>query len=97
MAKTDTKRISKHAVQRERDGTFLLKLVLVILLGTVWLKFNDPVAIMGVPFVGVPLGAVIGIFIIHRFETINEDRKIWFAILLVITLICYFVPAGIMI
>ena len=51
----------------ESDGTYLLKLVAFVLLGTLWLKFSQPIV------------------------------WIWYAILIVVTIICYFVPAGIVI
>jgi hypothetical protein len=81
----------------ETDGQYLLKLVLVMLLGTVWLKFSTPLQIG--PFVagGVPVGMLFGLFMISRFEKMQYDRKIWYAILLIVTVISFFAPAGIVI
>lgn len=79
----------------ESDSTYFLKLVVFVLLGTFWLKFAQPVSWMGVPLSGVPVGMLIGLLLVHRFEKYQADRKIWYAILLVVTIICYFVPAGI--
>jgi hypothetical protein len=81
----------------EPDGQYLLKLVLVILLGTVWLKFNTPLQIG--PFIsgGVPLGMLFGLFVISRFEKMQYDRKIWYAILLIVTILSFFAPVGIVI
>lgn len=81
----------------ESDSTYLLKLVVFVLLGTLWLKFQQPISWFGLPLNGVPVGLMIGLLLVSRFEKYQFDRKIWYAILLVVTIICYFVPAGIMI
>ncbi|MDX2775920.1 hypothetical protein PV379_00935 [Streptomyces caniscabiei] len=81
----------------ETDGTYFLKLVVFVLLGTLWLKFGTPVMVGGMPFNGIPLGLLVGLVLVSQFEQYQSDRKIWYAILLVVTIICYFVPAGIVI
>lgn len=81
----------------ESDSTYFLKLVVFTLLGTLWLKFGQSITWAGVPLHGVPLGLLLGLVLIRCFEPHQSDRKIWYAILLVVTLICYFVPAGIVI
>ena len=79
----------------ESDSTYFLKLVLCVLLGTLWLKFATPITWQGIPFNGIPLGLLVGLLLVHKFEKYQSDRKIWYAILLVVSIICYFVPAGI--
>ena len=81
----------------ESDSAYFLKLVVYVLLGTLWLKFANPVAIAGIPFGGVPVGMLIGLLLVRYFEKYQSNRKIWYAILLVITIISHFVPAGIVI
>lgn len=81
----------------ESDGTYFLKLVVFVLLGTLWLKFQTPVTWLGLPLNGIPLGLLVGLVLVRQFEKMQSDRKIWYAILLVVTIICYFVPAGIVI
>lgn len=81
----------------ESDGTYFLKLVLYALLGTLWLKFQQPLVIGAFPLNGVPAGLLIGLIVVQQFEKYQSDRKIWYAILLVVTIISYFVPAGIVI
>jgi len=95
--KTATKAIAISRRERvfESDGTYLLKLVAFVLLGTFWLKFNTVVSWMGFPLTGVPIGLLIGLLLVNRFEKYQEDRKIWYAILIVVAIISYFVPAGI--
>lgn len=79
----------------ETDSTYFLKLVVFVLLGTLWLKFGNPIIVGSMPVNGIPLGLLIGLVLVSQFEKYQSDRKIWYAILLVVTIICYFVPAGI--
>jgi hypothetical protein len=46
---------------------------------------------------GVPVGMLFGLLIISRFEKMQYDRKLWYAILLIVTIISFFAPAGIVI
>jgi len=81
----------------ESDGTYFLKLVVFVLLGTLWLKFQMPVTWLGVPLYGIPVGLLLGLILVSHFEKYQSDRKIWYAVLVVVTIICYFVPAGLVI
>lgn len=81
----------------ETDGTYFLKLVVCVLLGTLWLKFNAPVAILGIPFGGMPVGMLFGLLLVSKFEKFQYDRKIWYAILILVTIVSYFLPMGILI
>lgn len=96
-----TTKSSPSARRRERttesDSTYLLKLVVFVLLGTFWVKFSQPVSWQGIPFVGVPVGLLIGLLLVRRFEPMQIDRKIWYAILIIVTIICCFAPVGILI
>lgn len=51
----------------------------------------------GFQFTAIPLGIILGFLIVRAFEHHQEDRKIWYAVLLVVGVISYFVPAGIVI
>lgn len=84
-----------YPLPTETDGQFLLKLVIIILLGTFWLKFAQPIVIAGVPLIGFPAGLFLGLLFVGRFEKLQSDRKIWYAALIIVTIISYFVPAGI--
>lgn len=79
----------------ESDSTYFLKLVIVVILGTLWLKFTAPLSFQGFTLGAFPLGTVIGLAGIALIEKNQFDRKIWYAVLLVVSIICYFVPAGI--
>lgn len=81
----------------EPDSTYLLKLVLYVLLGTFWIKLASPVMWGGLPIGAIPVGLLLGLLFVKWFEKYQTDRKIWYAILIVITIVGYFVPAGIVI
>lgn len=81
----------------ESDGTYFLKLVLCIILGSLWIKFKAPLMIAGLPFNGLPLGMLFGLIVVSRFEKFQYDRKIWYAILILVTIVSYFLPAGILV
>ncbi|HYG83754.1 MAG TPA: hypothetical protein VD907_02660 [Verrucomicrobiae bacterium] len=86
----------KKSASSEKDSTFFLKLVLYILIGTLWLKFSAPLVIFGLPINGLPLGLVIGL-LFARHDHFQIDRKIEYAILLIMTIVTYFLPAGVVI
>jgi len=81
----------------EPDSIYFLKLVAVVLLSTLWIKLATPLSWNGFPIAAFPLGALVVVVAIRLFEKNPFDRKIWFAVLLVVTIVSYFVPAGIVI
>lgn len=81
----------------ESDGQYFLKLVVVVILGTLWLKLAQPISWQGVPFGGLPIGMIIGLIGIALIEKSQTDRKIWYAVLIIVTIISYFMPAGIVV
>lgn len=81
----------------EPDGVYLLKLVIVVLAGTLWLKFRNPLALGGFVVSALPLGLVAGMLAVYLWEKRPSDRRIWYAILIVVAIVSYFLPAGIVI
>lgn len=81
----------------ETDSTYFLKLVIFLLLGTLWLKFATPIEVFGLPVNALPLGVVLGLLLVHVVEKYQFNRKIWYAVLLLVGVVSYFVPAGIII
>jgi hypothetical protein len=74
------------------DGVYLLKLVLYLLLGSMWLKIQDGSHI-NFP---IPVGLIVGLlFTTH--EHFQIDRKIEYAVMLVAMLFGYFAPYGLFI
>lgn len=82
-------------VVSESDGTYFLKLIAIVILGTLWIKLQSPISWQGIPFGGFPLGLLVGLVLIKFAEKSQTDRKIWYAVLIVVAIISYFVPAGI--
>jgi len=91
MAKTKpkTKSSAKAVSTAAFDGVYLFKMVLYLLLGSIWVKVSAG-ADLTVP---IPVGLIIGlIFTTH--EHFQIDRKIEYAIMLVAMLFGYFAPYG---
>ena len=86
-----------NEIINERDSVFFLKLVTVVLLGTLWIKFRAPIDINGFVLTAIPAGTLIAFIFVATFEKIQLNRKIWYAILIVVTIVCYFIPSGIVI
>jgi hypothetical protein len=110
MAQTQTKKPRHRTYARNRagarkvskriaeaDGVYFLKLVVVVLLSTLWLKLATPLNWHGIPVGGFPIGATVTLVAIKLLERDQYDRKIWFAVLIMVTILSYFVPAGIVI
>lgn len=87
---------SKKPVRTESDGVYFLKLVLYVVLGSMWLKFNVPLQFGDFILNGIPLGLVLGL-IFASHDHFQVDRKIEYAVLIVVTILTYFLPAGIVI
>jgi len=81
----------------ESDGEYLLKLILCVLLGSFWIKFNQPLLLSGLSVNALPVGLFGGLLLVSQLEKFQSDRKIWYAILLIVGIISYYEPAGIII
>ncbi len=93
-AKQKTKASKSRAAARTQnqtfDGVYLFKMVLYLLLGSIWVKASAAGADLSIP---IPIGLVIGlIFTTH--EHFQIDRKIEYAVMLVAMLFGYFAPYG---
>ncbi len=86
----------KEKTGEEADSVYFLKLVLYIVLGSFWLKFSDPIQIGNFLISGFPLGLVIGL-IFASHDHFKIDRKIEYAVLVIVTIITFFLPAGIVV
>jgi len=94
-AATPPKRLHERVF--ESDGLYFLKLVAVFLLGTFWIKFGEPLLIGDFQLNAVPVGVFVGFLLVRLFEKHQADRKIWYALLVVIGVISNFQAAGIVI
>lgn len=81
----------------ETDSTYLLKLVMVLLLGTIWLRLSVPLIWLGVPFGAFPLGLALGLLLVKLAEPYQSNRKIWYVVLIVVAIITYSADKGIVI
>lgn len=81
----------------DSDGIFFLKLIFFIILSTFWVKFRTPVGARNAVFNGVPMGMIIALILNKYFEKKLVNRQLWYAVIVVVTIISYFLPAGIVI
>jgi len=85
---------NKNNVEDETDSTFLLKIVLYVILASIWIKFQTPIDLGFTALYGVPVGLFIGLIVASQ-DRFQIDRKIEYVLLIVMTVVTYFVPAGI--
>ena len=85
----------KKAQTNETDSSYFLKIVLYVLLGALWLRFSEPLQLGGyLTLNAFPIGLILGLlFATH--DHFQIDRKIEYAILIIMTIITFFLPAGI--
>lgn len=96
MVKKQKRRRTVKEVLGEPDSIYFLKLVIYILLGVFWIKFHAPISLGPFIFNGFPIGLFIGLYLASR-DRFQIDRKIEYAILIIFTLLSYFLPVGIVI
>lgn len=89
-----TKKPVKAKEVTEADSAFVLKLVLYLVLGALWINFRTPVEIGAFSLHGFPIGLCLGLLFASH-DQFAIDRKIEYALLLVMTVITFFLPAGI--
>jgi uncharacterized transporter YbjL len=75
------------------DGVYVLKLVLYVILGSLWVKLRANGSNFNIP---LPLGLVIGLLFTSH-EHFRIDRKIEYAVLVVATLLGLIAPYGLFI
>mgnify|MGYP001572047573 CR=1 FL=1 len=84
----------KQTPQTESDSTYFLKIVLYILLGAFWIRFSEPIELGYITLNAFPLGLLIGLLFASH-DHFQIDRKIEYAVLIIVTILTFFVPAGI--
>lgn len=84
----------KKQTQTESDSTYFLKLVLYVILGALWIRFAEPIELGYVTLNAFPLGLLVGLLFASH-DHFQIDRKIEFAVLIIVTILTFFVPAGI--
>lgn len=96
MASKQRKTTTKRTQLKETDSAYFLKIVLYIILGSLWIKLGTPLHIGAFVLNGVPIGLVLGL-IFARHDHFQVDRKIEYVLLIGVTILTYFYPAGIVI
>ena len=88
--------ISRHGYEKfsDPDTAYFLKLVIVLLLGTMWLRLAEPVEVGVIILQAIPVGFIVALLLIGKLDYFRTDRKIWYAILLISTVIGVFLPTG---
>jgi len=86
MAKTKSK---SKASPAELDGVYVLKLLLYLLMGSMWVKLSHGSGL----HIPIPVGFILGL-VFTGHEHFQIDRKIEYAVLLVAMLFGYFAPYG---
>lgn len=81
--------MAKHK-QKETDSAYFLKLVLFLMLGSLWLKVTKGATIQ----LPVPVGLLAGL-VLTTHEHFRIDRKIEYAVLLIAMLVGFWIPFGI--
>lgn len=87
MAKTKKNTAKQPA---EPDAVYFLKLVVYLILGSLWLKVTDGDS-MQIP---IPVGLFVGLLLASH-DRLQLDRKIGIAVLLVAMLVGFWLPFGI--
>jgi hypothetical protein len=72
------------------DGAFVLKLVLYVILGSLWLKLHHNGSNLSIP---LPVGLLIGLLFTSH-EHFQIDRKIEYGVLVVAALLGMIAPYG---
>ena len=90
MVKIKTKKSSKSSrvVFKQDDNIYFLKLVLYLILGSIWIRITS-----GSITIPIPVGLIAGLFF-ARTEKFAIDRKIEYAILLIATFVSFWLPIG---
>lgn len=88
MAKT-----KKQTTKPELDSVYTLKLVMYLIIGTLWVRLQSSGGSMQIP---IPVGLIIGgLFAMH--DHFKIDRKIEYAVLLVAMLVGFWSQIGLLI
>lgn len=86
--------IKKAPANTEKDSTYFLKIVLYILAGSLWIRFHEPLQIGGITLFGLPLGLALGLLFASH-DHFQVDRKIEYALVIMVTILSFFLPIGI--
>lgn len=84
---------STKKAQSETNSAYLLKIILYFILGTFWVRITD-LNLANLETISVPVGLLVGL-VFASHEHFQIDRKIEYAVLLVATMLSFYLPMGI--
>lgn len=88
--------MAKKTNHTEPDSVYFLKLVLYVILGSFWIKFQTPLTVGDFVVNGFPLGLFVSLLFASH-DHFQVDRKIEYAILILVAILTFFLPAGIVV
>lgn len=92
MAKTKKKTsVKKRASTTELDSVYMLKLVLYLIVGAQWVRFQNTAGTSEIP---IPIGLLIGLLFVSH-DHFKIDRKIELAVLLVAMFVGFWTQVGV--
>lgn len=86
----------KYLRFEEPDGIYMLKLTLLLVVSSFWVKISARQGV-GETFWGLPVGVLVAFLLARQFEKNPLNRRIWYLLIIVMGLVSYFLPAGIVI
>jgi hypothetical protein len=81
--------MTKKKIKTSSDSAYFLKLVVFIILGSLWIKATDGQSWQ----LPIPAGLLVGL-LLASYEHFRIDRKIEYAVLLVSMLVGFWLPIG---
>lgn len=81
----------KTTQAEESDSTYILKLALYLIVGSLWVRISFDSGNGQIP---IPIGFIIGLLFAMQ-DRFNTDRKIEYALLLVAMFIGFWLPIGV--
>lgn len=91
---TMAQKIKTSAEPQEGDSAYLLKLVLYVILGSLWLRLPEPLQVGGISIYALPIGLVVGLLFASH-DHFQIDRKIEYVVLILVAIIGLYLPTGI--
>ncbi|MDB5163424.1 MAG: rane protein of unknown function [Candidatus Saccharibacteria bacterium] len=82
--------MAEKSKDKELDSVYVLKIILFLILGSLWVKLNHGDNLQ----IPVPVGFIFGL-LLATHEHFQIDRKIEFAVLIVAMFMGFWLPLGI--
>ncbi|MEO5691121.1 MAG: hypothetical protein ABIQ64_02960 [Candidatus Saccharimonadales bacterium] len=90
------KKSQKTNTSEESNGFYFLKIMLYIVLGSLWIRFASPLELGPFTVSAFPIGLILGLLIASH-DKLQIDRKIEYVVLIIFAIFSFFLPTGIVI